>query len=169
MTIKQVVEENSIYICSLSKKDELSYEGIMHLYLNRPSHVITSSNHMKILQYWGKREGNRLQLKRNRLECVRLDDEFNTYINSYTTKDNILTNDFLAEKHIINLFKKRKRNLSRVMNLYIEGWSVKDISGKIGMTEKMVSHYVTESRKKINTLMGMDRKSFRVRKYKKIM
>jgi len=124
---------------------------------------------MKILQYWGKREGNRLQLKRNRLECVRLDDEFNTYINSYTTKDNILTNDFLAEKHIINLFKKRKRNLSRVMNLYIEGWSVKDISGKIGMTEKMVSHYVTESRKKINTLMGMDRKSFRVRKYKKIM
>ena len=168
MTIKQLVEENIEYVSNLGVSDDWTFDGVMFLYVTRPHHIITAKNKLNTLSYWGKKEGIRLKIGRYKMNFTSIDQEHSTqFIESITTHDPFLNNDFIVEEKIQSLFKKKKRNKSKVMKLYIDGWSVKDISAKLKMSEKMASHYVAFTRKEVNKLLGIDRKVIKTVRYKK--
>jgi hypothetical protein len=169
MTIKEIVEQNITYISALDDSENWTFDGIMFMYEKKPYAEIKSKKPLTVLTYWGRREGVRLKIGRNKMQTTTIDQDVmisDSFIEAVKTYDSIMDNDFIVEEKIHSLFKKKKRNKSKVMKLYIEGWSVKDIGNKLNMSDKMVGTYVTATRKEVNALLGTNRKSVRVVKYK---
>lgn len=84
-----------------------------------------------------------LKVKKNR---IRLLEGFKKTLLGFVLNDEKIKND---QKHLVYLLSPLNEKEKKIMLMDIEGYSIKEISLKLGIAKKTVSNSLSESRKKL--------------------